>query len=69
MYEDACCIKKDVIATQCSSTHWLIMGLQVKELRSEISRLLHQKVTDPAFDLSKSKAIDALHQLLATDGF
>jgi hypothetical protein len=42
---------------------------QVKELRGEIDRLLLQKIEDPSLDLSQSKAIDALHRLLATDGF
>ena len=45
------------------------MCAQVKQLRAEIDRLLLQKIEDPCLDLSKSKAIDALHGLLATDGF
>ena len=43
--------------------------LQVKELRAEIDRLLLRKIQAPEFDLSQSKAVDAMHQLLATDGF
>lgn len=43
--------------------------LQVRELRAEIDRLLLLKIQDTNFDLSTSKAVDALHSLLATDGF
>ena len=43
--------------------------MQVKELRAEIDRLLLRKIRAPDFDLSQSKAVDAMHQLLATDGF
>lgn len=46
-----------------------LLGIQARELRSEISKLLEKKVAQPALDLSKSKAISALHSLLATDGF
>ena len=47
----------------------LCVRMQVKELRAEVDRLLLRKIQAPDFDLSQSKAVDAMHQLLATDGF
>lgn len=47
----------------------LRVGMQLKELRREIDRLLLKKLEDPGYDLGSSKAVAALHQLLATDGF
>jgi hypothetical protein len=41
----------------------------VRELRNEVSRLLAAKVADPALDLSASRVVEAMHHLLATDGF
>ena len=43
--------------------------MQVRELRAEVERLLLRKIQAPDLDLSQSKAVDAMHQLLATDGF
>lgn len=47
----------------------LSTALQIKELRAEIDRLLLLKVENMKYDISNSKAVDALHRLLATDGF
>jgi hypothetical protein len=41
----------------------------VRELRNEVSRLLAAKVADPALGLSASRPVEAMHHLLATDGF
>ncbi|KAK9809193.1 hypothetical protein WJX72_011126 [[Myrmecia] bisecta] len=45
------------------------IAVLVKELRDEIDRLLLQKLSEPSFDLAHNRVVDALHQLLATDGF
>ena len=42
---------------------------QVRELRQEVDRLLMQMVERPNPDLLRSPAVDAMHKLLATDGF
>ena len=56
--------------SRCSRLKDLIqIPPQVKELRLEIDQLLLQKIQNPEFDLSRSKAVEALHGLLATDGF
>lgn len=41
----------------------------VRELRNEVSRLLAAKVANPSLDLSRSKVVEAMHHLLASDGF
>ena len=41
----------------------------MRELRNEVSRLLAAKVADPGLDLSRSKVVEAMHHLLASDGF
>ena len=41
----------------------------MKELRAEVDKLLQLKFEDPSLDLSSSRAVDAMHRLLATDGF
>lgn len=46
-----------------------LSGLQVRELRQEVERLLLQKVERPELDLAHSPATSAMHNLLATDGF
>ena len=45
------------------------IGVLVRELRAELARLLAQKIEDPQTDMSQSKLIDAMHQLLSSDGF
>jgi hypothetical protein len=45
------------------------MCSQVRELRDEVSSLLGRKIADPGLDLSRSRVVDAMHQLLSTDGF
>ncbi len=44
-------------------------SVQVRELRQEVDRLLLQMVERPNLDLLRSPAVDAMHKLLATDGF
>lgn len=46
-----------------------VNAVLVRELRNEVARLLAAKVADPALDLSRSKVVEAMHHLLATDGF
>ncbi len=41
----------------------------VRELRRGIAALLQRKIEDPAADLTHEPIVDAMHQLLATDGF
>jgi ATP-dependent RNA helicase DHX57 len=45
------------------------IGVLVRELRAELARLLARKIEDPQTDMSQSKLIDAMHQLLRSDGF
>ncbi|PRW33164.1 P-loop containing nucleoside triphosphate hydrolase isoform A [Chlorella sorokiniana] len=45
------------------------IAVLVRELRNEVSRLLAAKVADPSLDLSRSRVVEAMHHLLATDGF
>lgn len=45
------------------------IGVLVRELRHEVSQLLWKKIQDPSTDLAQSKLIDAMHQLLSSDGF
>ena len=46
-----------------------LCAVLVRELRNEVSRLLAAKVADPSLDLSSSRVVEAMHHLLATDGF
>lgn len=46
-----------------------LYAVLVRELRNEVSRLLAAKVADPGLDLSASRVVEAMHHLLATDGF
>jgi ATP-dependent RNA helicase DHX57 len=45
------------------------IGVLVRELRSEVARLLDEKIEDPTMNIAGSKLIDAMHHLLSTDGF
>ncbi len=45
------------------------IGVLVRELRRGIAALLQRKIEDPAADLTHEPIVDAMHQLLATDGF
>ena len=45
------------------------IGVLVRELRTELDRLLLRKVAEPEFDLNSCKAIDVCRSLLASDGF
>lgn len=45
------------------------IGVLVRELRAGVASLLGRKISDPGADLAHTPIIDALHQLLATDGF
>lgn len=46
-----------------------LIAVLVRELRNEVSRLLAAKVADPSLDLSRSRVVEAMHHLLASDGF
>ncbi len=41
----------------------------MRELRGGVAALLGAKIRDPGADTAHAPIIDALHQLLATDGF
>lgn len=45
------------------------VAVLVRELRNEVARLLAAKVADASLDLSASKVVEAMHHLLASDGF
>lgn len=45
------------------------VGVLVRELRQGIATLLQQKIENPSSDLAHAPIVDAMHQLLATDGF
>lgn len=45
------------------------IGVLVRELRGGIAALLQRKIEAPAADLTHEPIVDAMHQLLATDGF
>lgn len=45
------------------------IGVLVRELRGAIDALLASKVEQPGLQLTGHRAVDALHALLATDGF
>lgn len=45
------------------------VGVLVRELQQGIATLLQQKIENPASDLAHAPIVDAMHQLLATDGF
>ena len=52
-------------APRCSAC----CAVLVRELRNEVSRLLAAKVADPSLDLGRSRVVEAMHHLLASDGF
>lgn len=45
------------------------IGVLVRELRREVSRLLEEKIENPTKEIAGSKLVDAMHHLLSTDGF
>ena len=45
------------------------VGVMVRELRSEMDRLLGAKIQDPELDLGSNKIVAAVEELLSTDGF
>jgi ATP-dependent RNA helicase DHX57 len=45
------------------------VGVLIKHLRHAVSGLLAAKINDPALPLSGQKAVEAMHALLASDGF
>lgn len=47
----------------------LQVGVLIQALRQAVSALLAAKVQDPSLDLAGQKVVQALHSLLATDGF
>ena len=59
--------------TQCSTLSMpsrpCAVAVLVRELRNEVARLLAAKVADASLDLSASKVVEAMHHLLASDGF
>lgn len=50
----------------------LILSLQQCALRPQMALSIcppHVQVADPGLDLSRSRVVEAMHHLLATDGF
>ncbi|KAF8055672.1 DHX57 [Scenedesmus sp. PABB004] len=45
------------------------VGVLIKHLRAAVASLLAAKVADPSLDLAGQRVVEALHALLATDGF
>lgn len=45
------------------------VGVLIKALRSSVAALLAAKVADPGLSLAGHRVVEALHMLLATDGF
>eukprot|EP00882_Tetradesmus_deserticola_P011147 GHRQ01011788.1.p1 GENE.GHRQ01011788.1~~GHRQ01011788.1.p1 ORF type:complete len:340 (+),score=172.49 GHRQ01011788.1:429-1448(+) len=45
------------------------VGVLIKHLRAAVSSLLAAKVADPSLQLAGQRVVEALHALLATDGF
>eukprot|EP00775_Hariotina_reticulata_P004412 gene4412-4665_t len=45
------------------------VGVLIKHLRHAVSGLLAAKINDPGLPLTGQKAVEAMHALLATDGF
>ena len=45
------------------------IAVLVRELRAEVSRLLAHKVQQPTLDVASSRGVEAMHHLLASDGF
>lgn len=45
------------------------IAVLVGELRKEVDVLLARKIEDPGLDIGKSRVVEAMHQLLSTDGF
>lgn len=45
------------------------VGVLIKHLRAAVAALLAAKVTDHSLDLAGQHVVEALHALLATDGF
>ena len=45
------------------------IAVLVRELRAQCAALLAHKIADPGLDVSGSRVVEAMHHLLATDGF
>jgi ATP-dependent RNA helicase DHX57 len=45
------------------------VAVLVRELRSEVGKLLARKMEDVSLDLGSSAVASAMHHLLSTDGF
>ena len=45
------------------------IAVLVRELRAEVARLLARKIEQPALDVASSRVVEAMHHLLASDGF
>jgi ATP-dependent RNA helicase DHX57 len=45
------------------------IAVLVRGLRAEVAALLERKVADPGLDLGGSRVVEAMHHLLANDGF
>jgi ATP-dependent RNA helicase DHX57 len=45
------------------------IGVLLQQLRAAVAQLLAAKVEDPGLSLAGHRVVDALHALLATDGF
>ena len=45
------------------------VGTLVKQLRGELDRVLADKVSQPGLELTTNRAVEAVMQLLSTDGF
>ena len=45
------------------------VGALVRGLRAELDRALAAKIEDPGLELTEVRAMDAVLQLLSTDGF
>jgi ATP-dependent RNA helicase DHX57 len=45
------------------------VGVLIKHLRAAVASLLAAKLADPSLQLAGQRVVEALHALLATDGF
>lgn len=45
------------------------IAVLIRELRTQVSMVLSQKIADPTVDLSQSPVVAAIHRVLSTDGF
>lgn len=45
------------------------IAVLIRELRTQVSMVLNQKIADPSVDLSSSPVVAAIHRVLSTDGF